>query len=225
MGFQRMVLLSCRRKMNQALQKNRKVGKAKVWLPWKAQLDCLGQIHAAKSCKEGDLYLIQLLLCVLITSESHFALKNVHPLIKQLLLVSFSYSSVFQEADAAPESLGDLFSLGSESVHVAFLCNHLGVSVFAFYRTPEENSIPAFLLIHFSPKLDIAPKTWICVQLQHSWSHGSKMQEEELKLQHKAAFLFPPDPHAWAGWEDGSHGCGRCSQPTFGLQGLVAVAA
>lgn len=152
---------------------------------------------------EGDLHLIQLLSCVLITSDSCSALKNVHPLVKQLLSFSFSSSSVFQEANTAPESLGDLFSVRGESLHVAFLCNYLGVSVFAFYRIPEENSIPAFLLLHFSPKLDIAPKTWICVQLQHTWSHRSKVQEEELKLQQKVAFFSPPDAHAGAGCGDG----------------------
>lgn len=152
---------------------------------------------------EGDLHLIQLLSCVLITSDSCSALKNVHPLVKQLLLFSFSSSSVFQEANTAPESLGDLFSVRGESLHVAFLCNYLGVSVFAFYRIPEENSIPAFLLLHFSPKLDIAPKTWICVQLQHTWSHRSKVQEEELKLQQKVAFFSPSRCTCWSwlwGW-------------------------
>lgn len=134
-----------------------------------------------------------MLLCVLITSDSYSALKNVHPLIKQLLLFFFSYSSLFQEANAAPESLSDLFSVRRESLHVV-LCNYLGVSAFAFYRIPEENSIPAFFLTPpFPPtKLDIAPKTWMWVQPQHTQSRGSKVQEEELKLQQKAAFLFSP---------------------------------
>lgn len=153
-------------------------------------------------------------------------MKNVHPLIKQLLLFSFSCSSVFQEANAAPESLSDLFSVRRESLHLAFLCNYLGVSVCILQDSRGKFHSCIFSYSSISPpKLDIAPKTWMWIQLQHTQSHGSKVQEEELKLQQKAAFLFSPAADAWAGWEDGSHGCGRCSQPTFGLQGLMAVAA
>lgn len=58
-----------------------------------------------------------------------------------------------------PESLGDVFCVRTESLHVAFLYKYLGVSVFAFYRILEENSISAFLFLHLFFKLYIAPKT------------------------------------------------------------------